>query len=148
METGHHAMCVGLALLLTFTACARTAKTPNPRNELPFGYVDIPSNGKTVGRMVHVGGWAMDDSAVAAIRIYVDDALKGVTDVGLSRPDVSKAFPKYVHGSADAVDRHGWQAAVDLGDQAGPHTIRVQAFDDEGASRDLGSVVVNLIGRE
>jgi hypothetical protein len=66
---------------------------------------------------------AVDDAAVAGIRMYV-------------------------HRNSDASDRHGWRAVIDLGEQAGLHTILVQAFDDEAASRDVGSVVVSLIGRQ
>jgi Bacterial Ig domain len=147
MKTGPQALCVNLALVM-FAGCARTPPLPTRFNELPFGFIDTPTNGKMVGRMVEVGGWAVDDTGVAGIRIYVDGKLEGVTNLSVQRPDVSKALPKYVHGSSDASNRHGWRAAVDLGEQAGRHTILVQAFDDEGASRDVGSVVVSLIGRQ
>lgn len=73
---------------------------------------------------------------------------QGVTNLSVQRPDVSKALPKYVHRNSDASDRHGWRTVIDLSEQARPQTILVQMLDDEAASRDVGSVVVSLIGRQ
>lgn len=120
---------------------------PDPANELPFGVVDTPKNGDLVGRVVDVIGWAMDDSAVAVVHVYVDGKYQTAAPLTISRPDVSKASPKYARIDSKDPDVHGWQASVDLGEKAGAHTILVQAVDDRGATRDLGAVTVTVIGR-
>jgi hypothetical protein len=112
-------------------------------NSLPFGVVDTPKNGDTVGRVVDVVGWAIDDSTVAAIRIFVDGQLRSAARVTGRRPDVTSAFPQYPNRS----DLHGWAAEVDLGESSGPRTILVQAVDDRGATADLRPVTVSVIGR-
>jgi hypothetical protein len=116
----------------------------DPDNELPFGSVDLPKNGQRVGREVDVSGWAADDSAVASIDIYVDGRYERSSFVSIPRPDVAKAFPKYVKPGGSP----GWQCSVDLGERPGAHAILAQAVDTLGATRDLGSVTVQLIGRE
>jgi hypothetical protein len=57
-------------------------------------------------------------------------------------PDVVKAYPAFAHRS----DVHGWTVTVPLGADtpAGPHTILVQAVDNQGATRDIGTSTVEL----
>ena len=127
--------------------CRQVSPPPDPANELPFGVVDTPRNGELVGRTVDVAGWAMDDSAIAVVHVYVDAKYQTSAPLTLPRPDVSKANQTYVRADSKTPDVHGWQAWVDLGENPGPHTIRAQAVDDRGATRDLGAVTVTLIGR-
>ena len=128
------------AALTMIAACSGGLRAPDPRNELPQGVVDVPAQGATVLRSTFVSGWAIDDSGVRSVRVYIDG--KYVTDArtGLERPDVSKAHPRYARGS----DAHGWGVQVDFGDLTGAHTLLAQAIDDGGATRDLGSVSVNV----
>ena len=90
-----------------------------------------------------VGGWALDDEGVKEVRVYVDNRFVGRTTVTLSRPDVSKSFPKY---AANGNDIHGWVLTVSLGNAFadGPHTVLAQAVDTQGATRDIGTVNVAL----
>jgi hypothetical protein len=55
---------------------------------------------------------------------------------------VVKAYPAFAHRS----DVHGWTVTVPLGADtpAGPHTILVQAVDNQGATRDIGTSTVEL----
>ena len=126
----------------------RGERVPSRNNELPFGVVDLPKHGELVGRTVDVVGWAMDDSAVAVVHAYVDGKYNASAHLTIVRPDVSKANPKYTRRDPSMTDIHGWRMTVDLGEKPGFHTILVQAVDDEGATRDLGSVMVTLIGRQ
>jgi len=111
----------------------------DPKNELPFGIVDGPGANQQVGRQVKVVGWALDDTGVREVRVYVDGRLKTAVQLDVDRPDVSKAYPNYGTRS----DRHGWSAFVDLG-KPGAHTIVVQAVDDTGATRDLGVIELTV----
>jgi hypothetical protein len=122
--------------------CSAPTRTPDPRNELPFGVVDVPSRGATVGPTAFVSGWAMDDGKIHVVKVYLDGRFVSEARLGLERPDVSKAFPRYAHGT----NAHGWGIEIDLRDLTGAHTVIVQATDDSGATRDLGAVSLNVKG--
>jgi len=122
-------------------ATSRAAE-PDPKNELPFGFVDAPPQGAGVGRQVQMYGWALDDQGVADVRVFVDGKYVTHTGFSVSRPDVAGAHPTYTHGN----DKHGWAVTVALGPAFAPgaHTILVQAVDTLGATRDIGSVAVSV----
>ena len=130
---------VGAATTIVL-ACSGGLRIPDPKNELPFGYVDVPVQGATVTRTTFVGGWALDNGAITSVRIYLDGKYLSDARIGLERPDVSKVYPQYAHGA----NAHGWGVGIDLGDVTGAHMILVQATDDSGATRDLGSVSVTV----
>ena len=133
-------------LLLAMAAgwsCRLPAPLPDRNNELPFGVVDGPKSGAAVGREVEVSGWALDDTGVVEVRIYVDARYKMSAPLKIKRPDVTKVYPKYPVPD----DMHGWWEVVDLGETAGTHQILAQAIDSNGATRDIGSVTVELIAR-
>jgi hypothetical protein len=114
---------------------AIAALEPLADNQLPFGHVDTPPATAALSGPFLVGGWAMDDEGVEAVRIYVDGKYKVSTTLTVDRPDVSKGFPTY----ARQTDRHGFNATVTIG-APGPHKLVVQAVDVKGATRDIGQV--------
>jgi hypothetical protein len=129
---------------VTFTAivgsgCARreSNRALDPTNELPFGVVDTPKEGATVGTPLSTSGWALDDRGVREVRVYVDGHFANLTHLNTPRPDVKKAFPQYTQGG----DTVGWSATVDL-QGPGVHMLVVQAVDSDGATRDIGSIKV------
>ena len=128
-----------VAALSLAASCADAGR--DPRNELPFGVVDAPRPGDVVppGRIL-VGGWAMDDSAVDEILVYLDSHFAASTTLNVARPDVAKAFPQYARSS----DVHGWNVRIEVPNSPGAHTIIVQAVDDHGATRDLGTVTITI----
>jgi len=118
------------------------ASGPDPKNELPFGFVDSPKTGDGVDRVVQAYGWALDDGTIKEIRFFVDGHFVGRTTMTAARPDVEKAYPSYLHGSLV----HGWASPIRLGEAAsvGNHIITVQAVDNLDATRDIGTIEVNL----
>ena len=125
--------------LLVTAAVACADKPVDPNNELPSGNVDTPRAGDLLRPgPTFVGGWAMDDSGVAAIRIYFDGHFRAQTIPTIPRPDVAKAFPKYARPG----DLYGWNIQIDFATTSGPHTILVQAVDTSGATKDIGVVPV------
>ena len=124
-------------LVASLPACAERAK--NADNELPQGAVDVPRPGDVLrpGKTL-VGGWALDDSGVAEIRIYLDGHYKSSARLNVARPDVAKVHPRYARRGSI----HGWNVEVDFGTSPGSHTILFQAVDDNGATRDIGIVPV------
>lgn len=131
-----------LAVVVT-GACHRPPAATSSKNDPPFGMLDGPANGATVGREVGFSGWALDDSRVAEVKIYVDGQYKASAKLKIPRPDVTKVYPRY----AAPGDIHGWWELVDLGERGGEHTLLAQAVDDRGATRDIGSVKVRVIER-
>jgi len=111
-------------------------------NEPPFGFIDGPSDGAVVGRSVVVSGWALDDSEIWAIRLYVDGRLTADARLSVPRPDVAKAARQYARGT----DIHGWMVPIDLGPEPGPRTVRVEAVDDRGTVQVIG--VIRLVVHE
>ena len=118
-------------------ACGERVR--NPDNELPQGVVDTPRAGDVIkpGHTL-IGGWAIDDSGIIEIRIYLDGHYRTSVRLGVPRPDVARANPGY----ARTGDIYGWNIDMDFNMAPGPHTILAQAVDDCGATRDIGVVPV------
>jgi len=138
-----HLVPVLLAGSFAWTGCQPPPSSePDPKNELPFGFIDAPTQGAGVGRQIQMYGWAMDDQGVADIRIFFDGKYVAHTRLTAARPDVTKAHPNYAHGN----DTHGWAVTIGVGDavQPGEHTILAQAVDTKGATRDIGTVAVSV----
>jgi len=129
-------------LLAGAAGCALLQTSPDPRNELPFGWVDEPSNGAAVQRNIESHGWALDDNTVSKVNVYLDGHYLAQTSITEARADVTKIYPKYAHDN----DAHGWKLIIPLpGDLVlGPHKLVYQAVDDKGATRDIGAVDVRL----
>ena len=133
--------------LLASAGCRMLSTSgPDPKNELPFGYVDLPAEGGKVERDMPARGWALDDAGVTEVRIFLDNHFVARATLTEPRPDVIKAYPKYARGT----EVHGWAVLVPLGGDApvGPHTILVQAIDTQGASRDIGTKNVTLAAKK
>lgn len=132
---------LSLVCVLVLTGCG--GRLPEGSNELPFGVIDVPTTGATVARVSRVAGWALDDSRIVRVDIYVNGHFSGSTSAILPRPDVGKAFPAYERQALVS----GWEIAVDLGEGSTPRTLLAQAVDDRGATRDIGVVTLTVIGR-
>jgi hypothetical protein len=92
----------------------------------PLGVVDTPVTNAQVSGIVSVAGWALDDSAVSRVDVYVDGVVAGTATYGGSRPDVANDFP---HAPAAI----GFNFSLDTTFYPnGPHTIEVRASDTSG----------------
>jgi len=127
-----------LGAACAIAACSRHPGPDDPVNELPFGALDFPVQGAQVKAVTPVAGWALDDRGVREIRLYVDGHIVNTGALTQERPDVRNMFPQYARGSA----RLGFLMLAGF-DAPGPHTIIVQAVDDNGATREIG--VVNVV---
>jgi Bacterial Ig domain len=124
----------------------------NSINQAPFGYIDIPGPAGTEGAngSFPVVGWAIDDGEVARIDFLVDGQVvagavgRGEPSTawyGSTRPDVEAAFP-------DVPDSlySGFSANLDMTAFVnGIHQLSVRAWDNLGASRELGTRTVQVI---
>jgi len=118
------------------------AAAPDAANELPFGFVDVPAQNAMVGRDIVLLGWAMDDSGIAEVCVFVGGRFWVRTALNAPRPDVTAAYPKYSRGS----DEHGFWLTASLPESVGPgaHVLLFQAVDLKGATRDIASVPITV----
>jgi hypothetical protein len=130
------------ACAVVLTACASNSGVGDATNELPFGNVDVPTQGAQVNALSPIAGWALDDRGIREIRLYIDGHLSNTTRITLSRQDVRQMFPQYARGRT----RFGWSMLAGF-DVPGPHTLIVQAVDSDGATRDIGVINVTAIDR-
>jgi hypothetical protein len=128
-----------LVVAAALAGCGERVKDPD--NELPSGVVDTPKAGAVLrpGKTL-VGGWAMDDSGVAEVRLYFDGHFKDSARLNVARPDVGRAIPQYARRG----DIYGWNIEADFGMEPGSHTILVQAVDESGATHDIGVIPVSI----
>jgi hypothetical protein len=126
------------SLAIIFGSCGSAKKDAHAR--LPFGVVDVPHAGETLREMIPVGGWALSDAGIKSVSIYVDRNYVMDATTGVGRPDVAKAFPSIPNN-----EHAGWNAAIDTRIYTpGAHELTVQAIDNNGAARDLGSLAVTI----
>ena len=125
----------------SISGCTRrpSNRAIDPSNELPFGVVDGPTEGASVGLVSSAGGWAVDDRGVREVRVYVDGRFINSSPLNTPRPDVAKVYPQYMRGT----NVMGWTLAIEF-PSPGPHTILVQAVDTDGATRDIGTIKVDV----
>ena len=134
---------LAIAALVGVGGCARPQAnhSVDPSNELPQGVVDGPTEGASVPLIVNAGGWAVDDRGVREVRLFVDGHFVNSSPLNTARPDVAKAFPQYARGN----NMLGWTTVVEF-PSPGLHTLLVQAVDTDGATRDIGTIKVNVTG--
>lgn len=113
----------------------------------PFGSFETPINGSTVRGTVMVTGWALDDVAVASVKIYRMDGtnLVYIADAAFvegARPDVATAYPYYPHNR-----KAGWAYSLvtnflpDGGNSS--YTLYVTATDNEGNTVPFGTRTIH-----
>jgi len=89
----------------------------------PLAVVEQPLANSQISGKVNVSGWAMDDTAVYKVDVYVDGVLAGNATYGGSRSDVGKDFPH-------APVAIGYGFLLDTNQYGnGAHTIEVRALD-------------------
>lgn len=96
--------------------------------------IDLPSqNGVIKGDSLYIRGWALNDSGVKEIKVYLDNKYMGNANYGLSRTDVNSAYPGYVNG-----DKSGYEQNIDIKNiEPGNKTITVEVIGIDGTSTKL-----------
>jgi N-acetylmuramoyl-L-alanine amidase len=127
--------------LLSLLAAAGCGKSTGSRKPLPFGVMDEPRNGEAVHGIIPVRGWALSESGIAQVLVYVDRKYATPATLGADRPDVAKAFPAFANHPDS-----GWLASLDTSKlPPGTHEIVVQGTAENGATRDLGDINVTVV---
>lgn len=92
--------------------------------------LDNPADGSRVdGNVLTVRGWALADSGIQEVKVYVNNVLKGNAVYGSNRPDVNRVFPGYNVG-----DNSGYNLTVNIGNlNSGIHKVKVVAIAKDGS---------------
>lgn len=107
---------------------------------LPFGHIDTPKAGDRVAGQVHIAGWALSDTAIAEVSIYLDRKRVGRARLYGDRPDVAIAFPRYASSRTA-----GWAATLDFSELAdATRALSVEALAKSGARAIIGSVEIAI----
>ena len=112
---------------------------PPPSDNIPpYGFLDLPISGQTLGRTALVAGWAFDNSSINRIEILVDGVVVGTATYGQPRPDVTNVYPTISPNT-------GYLYALDTTRYPnGQHTIAAHAIDSAGNVASLGTVTVTI----
>jgi N-acetylmuramoyl-L-alanine amidase len=96
------------------------------------GRIDEPSEGGVVkGDILKVRGWAISDSGVKEVKVYVDGKLKGSIVPNKARPDIKNAFPSYPNAETS-----GYESTFDISDiQVGTRVVKVEEVSNDGTIR-------------
>jgi hypothetical protein len=127
---------VVMLLVLGSVGC-RSGRRPKV---IPFGVMDAPRNGEVLRGTVQLAGWMLADSGIEQVIVFVDHNYAATATIGGSRPDVANAYPAF-STRTDA----GWSASLDTSKfPAGAHEVVVQGRANNGATRDLSSIIVSV----
>jgi hypothetical protein len=128
----------------------------NTINQPPFGQIDVPGTSAIFAASgpLSVLGWALDDSDIDHIDFLVDNGIMataigrggvGNAYYGATRPDIYAAFPDFP-GPLPMSLYSGFLANLDTTQLLnGLHTVTVRAYDNQGASREIGSVTIQVM---
>ncbi|MCW5980942.1 MAG: hypothetical protein KIT09_22870 [Bryobacteraceae bacterium] len=115
-----------------------TAQADAPASRIPVGVLDAPQPGETIRGSYKIRGWALDESGIRDVAVYVDRSFAGTARIGLHRPDLIATYSAFPDAEIAGFE-FTWNAAAA---PAGPHEVTVQARAKNGAVRDVGSVSI------
>lgn len=113
---------------------APATATPTPLRSAehpPFGFIDTPKEGDTVAAGSWCFGWALDDSGVARVDVFLDAAAGIQAATGKPFPGVKEAYPTYPDS-----DKAGFGFAMPSA-APGPHLLTVTITAKDGGKTDL-----------
>jgi hypothetical protein len=76
-------------------ACVMGCNHSRDAKQLPLGHLDTPTPGVTASGSIRLSGWALADSGISRIDVYLDGKLVYSGRVGIRRPDVQKVYPNF-----------------------------------------------------
>jgi hypothetical protein len=136
---------ISLAAILAFgpgasvgcRPCSQNSGLAGPLLEPILGALDAPARGATLRETGVVGGWAVAESGVNRIAIYIDGQFTGFAALDGKRPDIAKLYAKTFPDAATS----GWTTVLDVSKMAdGEHQMVAQVKTKRGAIREFGPV--------
>ncbi len=103
--------------------------------------IETPTSGSNINsKEINVEGWAISDSGVKEVQVYVDGKEKGKTQVNLAREDLKAVFSNYPN-----VTKAGFSLKININDIApGNKEIKIKEISNNG-SEHWNSVRVNIV---
>lgn len=97
------------------------------RNESKM-WIESPNSDEKVTNKLRVGGWALNDSGIKNINVYVDNQFIGSTTAKYDRTDIANAFPSYSNPL-----KSGFLYDLNLSKYSnGKHIIKVVVIGNDG----------------
>jgi hypothetical protein len=134
-----------LAAILAFGPASSVGCRPCSQNGGPagtllepiLGALDAPVRGSTLRERGVVGGWAVAESGVKRIAIYLDGQFVSFAALDGKRPDIAKLYTK----TFPDAETSGWTAVLDVSKMAdGEHQMVAQVKTNKGGIREFGPV--------
>jgi len=131
---------IAIALLLLGVSCSGPGSSGGQKEksslEPILGALDVPAPGATMKGAMTVAGWAVAESGVQRVALYIDQRFAGFASVGGNRPDIAKAYATFPDAATSA-----WGAVVDLSPfTPGDHQIVMQVKTKAGNVHDFPAV--------
>ncbi|MPQ43539.1 N-acetylmuramoyl-L-alanine amidase [Clostridium tarantellae] len=89
------------------------------------------------GRTLKIKGWALNDSGVKEVKVYVDNNYLGSANLNIDRVDVNKAFPNYINGN-----KSGFTGEFDVSNFArGYHKVKIIAIGNDNTTKEMSKLI-------
>ena len=125
------------AVLIAGTAGCGTNHTPT---RLPIGNLETPQPNTPVTGPVRVSGWALSESGIDRVDVYVDRNLATSGSPAISRADVQKTYPNFPDSA-----KAGFDLQLDLSARpAGIHELVVQVRTKDDAVKEFPTVPISI----
>jgi hypothetical protein len=106
-----------------------------------LGALDAPTPGATLRETGVVGGWAVGESGVKRVAIYLDGQFASFAALEGKRPDIEKLYSKHFPNA----ETSGWTAVLDVTKMAdGDHQMVAQVKTNKGGVREFGPVTFKV----
>jgi len=120
-----------LTVFVLFFSCSYVKAADN----MSFGTIDTPRQGEVLSpfyvKYVQVNGWVIDPNGVEKIEVYIDNEVVGTAIYGISRGDVSNAYPQYSNSLYS-----GFTFRAVLSDlKSGKHVLSLKELSVDGTSK-------------
>jgi hypothetical protein len=134
---------ISLAAILAFgpglsvgcRPCSQDGGQAGVRLEPILGALDVPARGATLRETGVVGGWAVAESGVKRVAIYVDEQFVSYVALEGKRPDIANLYAKTFPNA----ETSGWTMVLDVSKMAdGQHQMVAQVKTKNGALREFG----------
>lgn len=107
------------------------------------GHLDLPASGSKMRETGIVGGWAVAESGVKRVAVYIDKQFIRFIKPEEKRPDIAKIYGADFPESAE---KSGWTFMLDVTKMAdGVHEIVAQVETNKGGVREFGPIPFQVI---
>ncbi len=106
----------------------------------PFGRIDEPARGASVGNSIPTAGWVAGDDPVQRVSILIDGRSAASATPDTVRPDVDSFYPR------SPMKNKGWSTVLDTSQLTpGDHEISARAIEANGCNVEFDTVGVRRV---